>query len=309
MDTPQIISIVALLILQFIIPSLLVYWVGFRKSNSKVNLIAKLLVAWTFFIYIFFAGQWSFMPYILRYIFLFLLLVSTIKSLLYFKPLDLFGKKKVWGWTKLVGQLLFALLFFFICIQVISGFRTSEKGIDIAFPLKEGFIGHGGSATIINYHHADTTAQQYALDISKLNAWGLRASGFFPDDLTKYAIYGDTIYSPCDGKIVKTLDGLDNVPAGVKVRVNPAGNHIVLEYNDHLIVFAHLLKNSLLVQMGDPVKKGQPIARVGNSGHTSEPHLHIHAIAGTDTSRILNGNGIPIYFDGKFLIRNNRIKN
>ena len=72
---------------------------------------------------------------------------------------------------------------------------------------------------------------------------------------------------------------------------------------------AHMLKNSLMVSTGNFVKRGQPIARVGNSGRTTNPHLHIHAIAGTDTSKIIEGgNGIPINFDGKFPIRNDIIK-
>lgn len=72
---------------------------------------------------------------------------------------------------------------------------------------------------------------------------------------------------------------------------------------------AHMLKKSILVSTGDFVKKGQSIARVGNSGRTRRQHLHIHAIAGTDTSKIIHGgNGIPIYFDGKFAGRNDRIK-
>ena len=72
---------------------------------------------------------------------------------------------------------------------------------------------------------------------------------------------------------------------------------------------AHMLKNSIMVSTGDIVKKGQPLARVGNSGRTTQPHLHIHAITGTDTSKIIQGgNGIPIYFEGKFPIRNDRLK-
>lgn len=297
--------------MQLLIPVLLIYWTGFRKSKSKISLLLKLLSAWSFFIYIFYAGNWSFLPYLLRYIFLALLIGSTIKALIPFKTLLLFEKKRTGGWITFTGQLLFSLLFLFACGEIINGFSTTEKGIDISFPLKEGFISHGGNATILNYHHEDTTAQEYALDITRLNAWGLRASGFFPDDLTKYEIYGDTVFAPCDGKIVKTQDGLDNVPAGVDSRVNPAGNHIVLEYQNNLIVFAHLLKNALFVRMGDFVKKGQPIACVGNSGHTSEPHLHIHAISGTDTGKIIKGggNGIPIYFNGRFLTRNDKVKN
>ena len=308
MNSFRIVSVIALVIMQVLIPVLFIYWTAFRKSKTKINLLLKLLTVWTFFIYIFYAGQWSFVPYILRYIFLFLLMGASVKLLMQFKTVVLFEKKTIWGWTKLTGQVLFSMLFFSACIEVINGFSTKEKGIDIAFPLKEGFIGHGGSSTIINYHHADSTAQQYAMDISKLNDWGLRATGFFPEDLDAYSVYGDTIFSPCDGIIVKTENGLENVPPGADVTINPAGNHLILAYENNLIIFAHLLKNSLLVQTGDRVKKGQPMARVGNSGHTSEPHLHIHAIAGTDTSKILEGNGIPIYFDGKFLTRNDQVK-
>lgn len=226
-----------------------------------------------------------------------------------FKKLVLFDKKTKWGWTKSIGQFLFSLLLFWGCIEVISGFSTAEKGIDIAFPLREGFIGQGGNSVLINYHHSDTTSQQYALDINKLNSLGRLATGFIPDDLNTYEIYGDTIFSPCAGKIVQMKDGLDNLPPGVRDNLNPAGNHIILEYENNLILMAHMLKNSLMVSTGDIVKKGQPIARVGNSGRTIHPHLHIHAIAGTDTSKIIEGgNGIPIYFNGKFAVRNDRIK-
>ena len=226
-----------------------------------------------------------------------------------FKGLVLFDKKTKWGWTRFAGQFLFLLIMFLGCIEVISGFSTAENGINIAFPLREGFIGQGGNSILINYHHTDTTSQQYALDINKLNSVGRLATGFIPDDLYKFEIYGDTIFSPCPGKIVQMKDGFDNLPPGVRDNFNPAGNHIILEYENNLILMAHMLKNSIIVSTGDIVQRGQPIARVGNSGRTIHPHLHIHAIAGTDTSRILEGgNGIPIYFNGEFLTRNDRIK-
>ena len=298
-----------LTIVSIVIFPLFLYWVGFNRSKSKINLLLKLFTVWLYFLFIFYTGRWDFLSYSFRYIFLFLLIVVTIKALMQFKNLILFDKKTKWGWTKSVGQFLFTLLLFWGCVEVISGFSTDEKGIALAFPLKEGFIGQGGNSVLINYHHSDTTTQQYALDIIKLDSWGMMAQGFFPADLNKYPIYGDTIFSPCDGKIVRAKDGLDNLAPGVRDNLNPAGNHIILEYENNLILMAHMLKNSLIVSTGDSVMKGQPIARVGNSGRTSHPHLHIHAIAGTDTSKIISdGNGIPIYFDGKFLVRNDRIK-
>ena len=302
-----VIVIFSMLARYLLIPILFVYWTGFRKSKSKVNLALKLFTVWTCYIYLFYIGRWDFVSYFFRYFFLFLIAAASIKALVSFKDLPLFEKKNVWGWTKLSVQILLSILFFWTNVQVIKGFSVDVKGIDVSFPLKEGYIGHGGNSVIINYHHV-SKSQRYAFDISKVNAWGARASGFVPDSLNKYAIYGDTIFSPCDGRIVKLVDGLDNVPPGIEDTINLAGNHIVLEYENNLIVMAHLLKHSLMVSAGDKVKKGQPLARVGNTGHTSEPHLHIHAISGTDTNQIIRGgHGIPIYFDGKFLVRNDRV--
>jgi len=55
-----------------------------------------------YFIFIFYAGQWSFLPYFLRYILFFLLICATVKSLMQFKKAVLFGKIKIWNdqWKK-----------------------------------------------------------------------------------------------------------------------------------------------------------------------------------------------------------------
>ncbi|TMZ49982.1 M23 family metallopeptidase, partial [Klebsiella pneumoniae] len=51
---------------------------------------------------------------------------------------------------------------------------------------------------------------------------------------------------------------------------------------------------------GDVVREGQLLGTVGNSGNTSEPHLHIHAEK--------DGEGVPIRFGGRFLVRNNLMR-
>ena len=296
-------------LLSIIVFPLFLYWLAFRKTKSKIHLTLKLLTVWAYFIFIFYTGQWAFVSFYLRYLFFFLLFVVTLRALMQFRKLVLFDKKTKWDRTKFGGQIIFTLLILWGCIQVINGFSTNEKGIDIAFPLREGFIVHGGNSVLINYHHSDTTSQQYALDIVKLNSRGMSTKDFFRADFSIYAIYGDTIFSPCDGKVVAMKDGLDNAPIGSLDNLHPAGNHIILEYDNNLILMAHMLKNSIMVSAGEMVKKGQPIGRVGNSGRTTGPHLHIHAIAGTDTSKIIHGgNGIPIYFDGKFPVRNDRLR-
>lgn len=71
------------------------------------------------------------------------------------------------------------------------------------------------------------------------------------------------------------------------------------DHNAH-IYLAHMQKGSVKLTSGDRVEVGETIGKVGNSGNTTEPHLHIHAE--------IDGEGVPILFDGKFLVRNSLVK-
>ncbi|HJX26864.1 MAG TPA: M23 family metallopeptidase [Thermoanaerobaculia bacterium] len=82
-----------------------------------------------------------------------------------------------------------------------------------------------------------------------------------------------------------------------------------LRTGDVYIVLAHLKKGSVKVGTGETVTVGQPIGQIGNSGNTSEPHLHIHAVrrgGKVSPDRILNsGVPVPLLIEGRFLVRNN----
>jgi murein DD-endopeptidase MepM/ murein hydrolase activator NlpD len=82
------------------------------------------------------------------------------------------------------------------------------------------------------------------------------------------------------------------------------GNYVVVRCQDVTVLLAHLMKGSVEVEPGREVKKGQPLGRVGNSGNTTEPHLHIHAARLGPRESILSGEGLPIRFEGRFLVRN-----
>ncbi|NLF75825.1 MAG: M23 family metallopeptidase, partial [Chloroflexi bacterium] len=73
-------------------------------------------------------------------------------------------------------------------------------------------------------------------------------------------------------------DGLRDVKPQIETDgEHPAGNHVVIEVaEDAYLYIAHLQRGSLLVAEGDRVAAGQEIGRVGNSGNTTEPHIHIH---------------------------------
>lgn len=160
-----------------------------------------------------------------------------------------------------------------------------------------GFIMLGKVAVMskINYHHAHES-QAYAVDIVKLNALGSRATGIYPNELDKYEIFGDELTSPCTGEVVQAENDLaDLVPPNADPK-NAAGNSVVISCKGVEVLLAHMQKGSVRVQSGDRVEVGEPIGLVGNSGNTSEPHLHIHAEK--------DGKGVPIEFDGRFLVRN-----
>lgn len=153
-----------------------------------------------------------------------------------------------------------------------------------------------------NFFHRANPAQRYALDLVKLNRFGNRAGGLSPKSLTEYAIFGDTIYSPCEGIVIKAVDGFpDQVPHNVDIN-NPAGNHVVMECKGIRVFIAHMMNGSLTVQQGEYVKDSQEIGKVGNSGNTIEPHLHIHA---EDKS----GEPVPILLDGRLLSMNDLLMN
>jgi hypothetical protein len=89
---------------------------------------------------------------------------------------------------------------------------------------------------------------------------------------------------------------------------NPAGNYIAIamKESDIVIILAHLEKGSIKVKNGNAVLEGQIIASVGNSGNTTEPHLHMHSVVNHTGDFLFSAKGIPMKFQGKFLVRNDR---
>ena len=71
------------------------------------------------------------------------------------------------------------------------------------------------------------------------------------------------------------------------------------------VLLAHLRKGSLVAKEGSLIEIGDLIGQVGNSGNTTEPHLHIHARQGGTLDKVISGSGIPILFNGWFPVRNN----
>ena len=128
--------------------------------------------------------------------------------------------------------------------------------------------------TVSGAHHQSARSQRYALDLRIVKA-GDTFAGDDRDNRSYYA-YARTVSSPVDGVVVEVHDGYeDNVPRELRPE---DGNSITLKVDDAFYVYlTHLRKGTLLVEPGHTVKRGQPLAQVGNSGHSTEPHLHLEA--------------------------------
>jgi murein DD-endopeptidase MepM/ murein hydrolase activator NlpD len=121
--------------------------------------------------------------------------------------------------------------------------------------------------------------------------------------VNRYVIFSSDIYSPCNGTVIEAVDGLPDLVPPETDRENLAGNHVVISCNGINVLLAHIQSGSVAVQVGDMVTTDQVVGRVGNSGNTSEPHLHIHAVA-SGSENVLDGDGVPILFEDKFPVRN-----
>jgi hypothetical protein len=179
--------------------------------------------------------------------------------------------------------------------------------IELSFPLRNGwyYVAHGGARRIVNYH-APNKPQRFALDIVRLNSPGFRARGLYPSRLRSYTIFHDVLHSPCNGSVTAVVNDLPDLPPSEMDPEHVAGNHIVIECTDGdtFIGLAHLARGSICVNAGDVVAAGQRLAQIGNSGNTSEPHLHIHAKRRGRPDSMLDGEGVAIRFGGRWLTRN-----
>ncbi|HVN92087.1 MAG TPA: M23 family metallopeptidase [Terracidiphilus sp.] len=123
-------------------------------------------------------------------------------------------------------------------------------------------------------------------------------------DVHSYYCYGEPVLAVADGRVVTARDGLPENTPGHGDAFHPAipitldtiaGNTITLDIGGgQFAYYLHLLPGSLRVKVGDRVRRGQVLARVGASGDAREPHLHFEV---TDSTKALAGDGLPYLID------------
>ncbi|MCE7992498.1 MAG: peptidoglycan DD-metalloendopeptidase family protein [Roseivirga sp.] len=131
----------------------------------------------------------------------------------------------------------------------------------------------GGDTRELNYH-VDYKQQKTAFDLVMTNEKNLsyKTTGQTNDD---YYVFGQEIIAPTGGEVVQVVDGVkDNVPGVMNTLYVPGNTVIIKTANDEYLFFAHFKQASIVVKQGQQVQQGDLLGLCGNSGNSSEPHLH-----------------------------------
>jgi hypothetical protein len=305
------------LFLQLLLPLGLLGWLAFGHPGSRlawalgVCLVASYLAAITV------AGLWLVFPWYTSVVYAVTLLFAALHSgrqLRDVPRLPSGPRGVVIALTLGIAAASCAVLF----LWVDRGRRPPARAVELSFPLRSGtfLIVNGGGNELINAHLKTLAGtrfrpwrgQSYGVDIEKLDALGFRARGILPHDLAAYEIFGETIYAPCTGTVLRAVDGVPEMRPPAMDRRRMEGNHVVIGCSGVWVLLGHMRVGSVAVRRGDSVVAGEPLGRVGNTGNTGEPHLHIHAQLPGTRDAPWSGEPLPIRFGAIFPSRNTRIR-
>jgi murein DD-endopeptidase MepM/ murein hydrolase activator NlpD len=205
-----------------------------------------------------------------------------------------------------------------------------KSPILLQIPVHAFFICPNTPGSKIPSHGIDKYGVEYAIDfvIVDDNAKSQKPyrSSFFTYitkglPLSDFYGWGIDIYSPVKGVVAQVIDGVDERnPVNVVNDLRYAGR-ITRDYNDNLVdskylmgnsviiktnkseyvVLAHLQKNSIVVTPGQSVDVSSVIGKLGHSGNSTMPHLHLQAMDSLDFRK---AKGMPIIFSQYYAIEN-----
>jgi len=183
---------------------------------------------------------------------------------------------------------------------------NSNPGNAYGFPAKDEDLlmneywyadaGHGGGGQVFGY---DMVVMGW--DEEK-KSWSDKKKGKTKDENASFRTYGKPIYSVGDGEVLFFINNWNEAPSTSDTGT-AGGNMIKINNGKETICYYHMQKGSLsdkVTKVGAKIKKGDFIGLAGNSGNSSGPHLHIHAISDPDKDG--QGPFIPLHFNDIYTI-------
>jgi len=191
------------------------------------------------------------------------------------------------------------------------------SAVDLAYPFQGRWLTQNSPANRVPSHGTTLLATSFAIDFVPVDEVGRSApltlgSLLRPEPPERFPGFGRSILAPVHGVVVAmhheepdhhSFRGLPSVGYALTQRrraaagwVELAGNHVMIETRDGPVVaVCHLQRGSVQVQLGQSVRLGETLGRCGNSGNSTEPHVHLQAIDRVD---VLHASAVPITFGG-----------
>lgn len=306
---------------QLFLPLALLVWLAFYPAqNALVWSIQAVSVA-AILLGIGLAALWTLPPFWTPYVYALLFVLIIVCQLIRRVRPD-----RASGTTSVINSLVIVIVAglgvagCYLAYNAAQGrVLPDEPVVDIAPPFAPGsyLVAHGGSTPMVNVHLTtlDESVERFlpwrgqskALDIFRITPMGLHKSGWSPTDPASYETFGVPVTAPCTGEVALVVDGLADMQVPVMDPDNRAGNFIAVDCGEFIVILAHLRQGSIVVAAGDGVEPGDPLGEMGNSGNSSEPHLHLHAQRGLPTDAPLGGEPLWLSINGQFPVRNERI--
>lgn len=302
------------LLLQVAVPLALLAAVAYA-STTRLTWIALVGLTGTYVAAIGLAGLWLVLPWWLPNLYV----AGLLTAIAHASPrgASLARPSCVRGWLTLAAIAGPTLVAVAIVLLAIEAREPSRDAVDLRFPLGPGtyLVANGGNDPLVNAHLNTLDSerfrayrgQSFGVDLVRVTRAGFRARGWLPADPAAYATFGTAVRAPCGGRVVAAVDGVVDMPPPETDRAHMAGNHVILDCAGTWVVLGHLEQGSVAVAAGEDVAALAPLGRVGNSGNTSEPHLHVHAQRPGSAAEPLGGEPVPIRLDGGYLVRNDRV--
>ncbi len=202
--------------------------------------------------------------------------------------------------------------------------RELENAVIVDFPLRGEWVAVNTPARRIPSHGTDLFGQRYAYDFLKL-----KRKKPFKASVLRYCLIGipikscycwrEEIHACLEGEVVEVIDGLKepgrvhpiadylkmlswsariskqlSQPSGNVFKSHAiAGNYIILKHDGFFSLYAHLHPGTVAVKLGQRVKEGDYLGKVGHTGNSTSPHLHFHLM---DSINPMQAKGIPCSF-------------
>lgn len=201
--------------------------------------------------------------------------------------------------------------------------------VELALPFTGRWLVQNSPASRVPSHGTELFGTSHAIDFVPVGEDGgtaprTLASLFATEAPERFVGFGRPILAPMSGQVIAVLDGEDDHAArrsmltlvgyaltqASRIRRGApaiAGNHVAIQVGGAVVLLVHLRRGSIRVRLGERVETGQQVGECGNSGNSTEPHVHVQVSASFER----NARGIPIVFTrpdgGPWVPRNGEI--